>query len=156
MVPESKIILDQTMFFATLSQAQRDKIAGLGELIELPFDEWLFQRNDPAGHFYILLEGKMALTMASGNGVTDHLYTVHKGDVLGWSALVSPYIYTIGAKALEPTRLVGFDGQEILKLANEDHEIGFVIYRNLSEVIGERTINALSERWNQLIQYILT
>ncbi len=155
MVPESKIILDQTMFFATLSQIQRDRIAALGELIELPGDEWLFQRNDPAGHFYILLDGKMALTMASGSGVTDHLYTLHKSDVLGWSALVSPYIYTIGAKAIEPTRLIGFNGQELLELANADHEIGFVIYRNLSEVIGERTINALSERWNQLIQYIL-
>jgi hypothetical protein len=47
----------------------------------------------------------------------------------------------LGARAEEPSRLIGFNGEKLMKLMEENGEAGFILLRNLSEVIGERLIN---------------
>jgi CRP-like cAMP-binding protein len=67
----------------------------------------LFREGNPARHFFVLLKGRLKLTL----GETGHtIYTADRsGEVFGWSSLVGRAAYTATAECKEPTVLLRID-----------------------------------------------
>ena len=103
-------------FFASLDKPFVEKIASLGKTIEIDQDEWLFKQDKDAENIYLLIEGKVALAIMFREHIIDTLNPYMKGEIIGWSALVRPHIYTMGAKAEVPSKLIAFNGKEMLEL----------------------------------------
>lgn len=61
-----------------------------------------------------------------------------KGDIVGWSALVEPHIFTFSAQAVDKCKLVALDGIKLLKFMDADPVMGYEVMRRLSEVIASR------------------
>ena len=74
--------------------------------------------------------------------VIDTLGPYMRGEMIGWSALVKPHIYTMGALAVEDTEVIGFNGEELLALMDSDKDNGYLVLRKLTELIGERLVNS--------------
>jgi CRP-like cAMP-binding protein len=64
--------------------------------------------------------------------------TVEPGDVVGWSALVPPYRATSTAVAVEPTRLLAFDGASLRKALQEDPALAATVYPRVLEAVARR------------------
>jgi CRP-like cAMP-binding protein len=128
-------------FFASLDKSFVEKIAALGKIVEIDQDEWLFMQDKDAENIYLLTEGKVALAIMFREQIIDTLNPYMKGEIIGWSALVHPHVYTMAAKAETPSTLIAFNGKEMLKVMENNKEEAYNLLRNLTEVISERLIN---------------
>jgi CRP-like cAMP-binding protein len=67
------------------------------------------------------------------------LLTLGPSEIFGWSAVV-PVIgtRTATARAVALTRAVTFDTDALQQLCDEDHDLGYLVFRRLTNVIAGR------------------
>ncbi len=129
--------------FAGIAPAHFKDLAMAGEEVELEEGEWLFREGDEADGLYLIVSGTVDLKIAldaSGERQAD-LETLVAGEVLGWSALVEPYLYTLGAVVTSRASLVKLDAARLRKLLEDNPQLGFQIMTRLASVIGDRLKN---------------
>ena len=98
----------------------------------------LFQEGDRATHFYILLKGRVKLTIGE-DGHT--VYRVDKpGEVFGWSSLVGREQYSATAECREPTKLLRVDVKELHQIFDREPGNGRIFYRHLAATLGNRLL----------------
>ena len=135
-------VLRRYPLFAGQSEQMLAKIAMLSNESEVAEGEWIFHENADATHFYIILEGKIALTMyLVYQGVGKQLKTsasLGKGELLGWSALVFPHHYKLGALAETNSRLLMINGVDLRKLLDDNPEYGYLFMKLIAEEISDR------------------
>jgi CRP/FNR family transcriptional regulator len=158
----NKISLKDFTFFKDFSNEQANKIAPLAKEEKYAADTLLYQKGHPARSLYLIEEGKVALFMTTEMGtnkppmqVTVDIIT--KGETMGWSAVVEPYIYTLAARCLNDTKFISFDAFQLRQLMDEDCALGFKIMQAVAKVIstrlthtriilvGERGLSALTD-----------
>jgi CRP-like cAMP-binding protein len=128
--------------FSSTGQGFRQEIARLGRLETIKKGDVLFKQDAHAKYLYVIMEGKIELTIAFREYLIDTLGPYQRGEVIGWSALVKPNIYTMGARAVEDSEVICFDGNALLALMEGDKENGYMVLRKLTELIGERLVNS--------------
>ncbi len=130
-------------FFAGVDPALLKEIAMLGEEVSVQAGEWIFHQGDPAEALYIILEGTVDLKMNLDEAGTRQVdaCTLVEGDIVGWSALVEPHIYTLRAAAASPTRLAKLDGAGLRNLMARDPATGYWIMQRLAQVLAKRLTN---------------
>ena len=109
----------------------------------------LFRRGDPALFAYLLLMGKVQLTL----GETGHV--VHgisrPGTTFGWSSLAGRDTYSASAECLEPTTVLKLDRRDFEGLAAKDPKNAMIYYKRLAEVLSVRLIESY-ERLEKLFK----
>ena len=100
----------------------------------------LFNEGDRAKQIYILIKGRVSLTM----GETSHtVYTVDQpGEVFGWSSLVGRKGFSTTAECKEPTKLLKISAQKLEKLFEKDRDSEVVFFRQLAAGLGSRLIQS--------------
>jgi CRP/FNR family cyclic AMP-dependent transcriptional regulator len=131
-------ILAEQAFFKDVDRRLLEIIAGCASNARFAADEWIFQEGEDASRFYLILYGKVALNaIVPGRGEVT-IQTLGEGEVLGWSWLFPPYRWHFGARALEVTRAIAFDGACLRMKAEIDHDLGYELLKRFSQTIIER------------------
>ena len=120
------------LFFG-LSQDDIDQIAKISDLIEIDPGDQPICEGSRLDYLYILLEGEMKVDVfvpTRGNIETGRLGPL---DVLGWSAM-TPIVRhrTATSTALTHCWLLRLDSRLLISLCETNHDIGFIIYRRVS------------------------
>jgi len=98
--------------------------------------DFLFREGDPATHFYILIKGRVKLTVGDTGPV---VYTVdHAGEAFGWSSLIGREAYSASGQCLQPTVLDLFPKEQIQKAIEKYPEQGLIFFKRLAGLIGHR------------------
>jgi CRP-like cAMP-binding protein len=126
--------------FAEQSPEMRIKIADLAEEKKVEAGYQLFFEGEVAKNLFIVRDGAIVLTMRMGEN-TEEMEPLGKGEVVGWSSIVQPHLYKMGAYTNQQTNLLVFNGEKLRKLFDENPIFGYYFMRQLSEVIGERLIS---------------
>jgi hypothetical protein len=63
---------------------------------------------------------------------------ITKGESMGWSAVVDPYLYTLGALCIDDAKLIAIDSFGLRKLMDEDCILGFKLMQVVAKVISAR------------------
>ena len=122
----------------------------------------LWKKGDPVKSLLLLVKGKALMTLDIDTGahtppirVTVDIVT--KGESLGWSAVVEPYLYTRTVRCLDDSIVIAFDAAKLRELLHEDKAVGFKFMHAISKVIrnrlshteiilvGERGLSTLAE-----------
>ena len=130
--------------FAHQDAAMLVKIADLAEEKEVEAGYQLFFEGEVAKSFYLILEGSVVLTMnmgEAGDQKIEELEPLGKGEVAGWSSIVKPHIYKLGAYTGHKSHLLAFDGEKLRTLFDENPSFGYYFMDKLAEVIGARLIS---------------
>lgn len=102
----------------------------------------IFLENSIAMDFYILEDGQVQLFVKVNGqepGVKQvGVDTITRGDVFGWSSLVSPHLLTMSALCVKPSSVLMVDGSELVSLMDSNHTLGYEIMKGLVRVIGIR------------------
>lgn len=98
----------------------------------------ILQEGADTQTFGIVLGGRVALRLLVPERGAVTVMTVEPGDVVGWSALVPPYRATSTAVAVEPTRLLAFDGASLRKALQEDPALAATVYPRVLEAVARR------------------
>jgi len=96
----------------------------------------LFGMGDPARQFYILIKGRIRLSMGDNR---NSVYTVnHGGEAFGWSALVGGQHYTAAAQCVDASTLFAFDRDQVQMIMTGDPPNATLFYKNLALTLGNR------------------
>lgn len=99
---------------------------------------FLFHEGDPATYFYILIKGRIKLTIGE---IGQMVHTVdHAGEAFGWSSLIDRDVYSASAECREDTILQKFDRRTLQKILEEDPSNGFIFFKRLAGTIGYRLL----------------
>lgn len=136
-------ILKEFSFFKGFSNDQLVKLESLAKEETYPTGAQIYANGDPARCLYLMQEGKVALFMDNymGPGKPPMQVTVDmitKGESMGWSAVVEPFIYTLSARCLENTKLIAFDSLKLRETMEDDYALGFKIMQSTAKVISSR------------------
>jgi CRP-like cAMP-binding protein len=124
--------------FAGLDPAQLELIAGCGHNEHVPAGALLLREGEPADTFYLLRSGMVVLELHAPGRDPLRIQTLSAGDVVGWSWLFAPHRWQMDARALEPCRVVAFDGACLRGKCESDHELGYQLMRRFAASVVER------------------
>ena len=107
---------------------------------KLIFDEGeaLFDAGDPANHFYVLVKGRVELSLGNTGPVV--YIAKHPGEVIGWSSLVGRNSFSASARCLEPVKLVQFDRESFMKILQKNANNEALLFKRLAEMLGNRLL----------------
>ncbi len=125
-------------FFKGMKEDYIASLAGCASNARFEARETIYRQKEPADHFYIIQDGKVAVdTEAPGGGVLT-IQTLGEGDILGWSWLFPPYVWHFGARAMEPTRMVVLDARCLREKCEEDPAMGYEFMKRFSALFLRR------------------
>lgn len=98
----------------------------------------LYKEGDRADHFYILLKGRVKLSIGEAGHT---VYTVDRPrEVFGLSGLMGLEKYAALAECRETAMLLRIEIGELNKLFQKDESSGLIFYRNLAGSLGNRLL----------------
>lgn len=130
--------------FAKQDSSMLTQIAMLAQELNVEAGHQLFFEGEVATKLFLIIEGSVVLTMnmgEMGEQNIEELEPLSKGEVIGWSSIVKPHIYKMGAYTNQTSRLIAFDGEKLRQLFENNPEFGYYFLQRLSEVIGARLIS---------------
>jgi CRP-like cAMP-binding protein len=128
--------------FAGLDDDDMERIATIAHEEVYEAGEEIFAERDLADRLYILRAGRVKVhirlrsTLEPDGDVT--IEEVEAGRIFGWSCLVKQRRFTASVRALEPVTVLAIDAGELQTLFDQDAHIGFVVMKQLAEVIASR------------------
>ena len=125
-------------FFDGFNQEQVEFLVGCSANRVFKQDEYLFREGAAANSLYLIREGKVAIETASPSGGALTLATAGRGDMLGWSWIVPPYLHRSDCRALEQTRTVAIDAVCLRDKLETDQSLGFKLLTRVVEVMAQR------------------
>jgi CRP/FNR family transcriptional regulator, cyclic AMP receptor protein len=131
-------IIGEHQFFKGLEERYIKLIGGCAKNVRFGEGEIVFREGDAADQFYFIREGLVAIELLIPQRGYTTLQTVGEGDVLGWSWLMPPYRWRFGARTLQPTRALSFDGKCLRNKCEEDHDLGYELLKRFTFVATER------------------
>ena len=135
--------LAQSELLKSLAPDQAERLAELATSTTAKAGSELFKTGDYAQHLYVVLDGEVELHMQVPEwwGIdTPHrkVSTAKAGQVIGWSALVEPYVYQLTAVCVTNSTLARFEGSEVSEFAIHDPLAGHRLLSQVLKVVSGR------------------
>jgi CRP/FNR family transcriptional regulator, cyclic AMP receptor protein len=111
--------------FAALSPQQCETVAAHAQTITLPAGRRLFEQGEAADRCWLIRSGRVTLDVEVLGAGRQVVQTLGAGDVLGWSWLVPPYRWQLGAETTEPVVAELLDGTALRAVADRDPSCGY-------------------------------
>jgi len=151
-------ILKSFSLFSGLSQTELAGIAKLCREQTYMSGSVIFTIGGSATDAYLLKTGKVDIQIEFkiyDYEIMTTVYTVGKGEIFGWSALVPPHRLTASARCEGKADVIMINGKELMEFLEKDRRIGYVVMKNLSALISSRlasTTIALRHEIQKLIK----
>ena len=136
-------LLKQYTFFKGFRYEQIKNLADIATQESYKADFLFWKKGDPAKNLYFVEEGRVVLFMDAYRGTTRpplwvSIDLITKGDVMGWSSVIKPYVYTLGARCIDDTKATVFNGAKLRKLLNKDSKLAHKFMHATAKVIATR------------------
>ena len=129
-------LIEAQPFFKGLNRQQLQLLAQSALEMKFEAGQKILEAGSPANRFYLILEGQVVLeSELAERGAMLPIQTLGPGDNLGWSWLFPPYLIHLGARTVEPTRVIFFYGTRLREQCEQDHELGYELMRRIAEVM---------------------
>lgn len=141
----STIQLCPCELFAGLCDEELQQIAAIAREENYQAGERICTEREQADHIFILCEGRVQIRVQLRAllepDAEQTIEEVEPGRIFGWSSLVKQRRFTASVQALEPVRVVAIKAEDLNDLFNRHAHVGFVVMKNLAEVIASRLRN---------------
>lgn len=144
-------LLQRYPFFAGLATEQVSSLARITEEITVAKDDYLFYEGVSLAYIYLIAEGRVAITLSQPDVVSRVIIpppgarvrevavsTVGPGDLVGWSALVTPHKATSSARAITRIRCSAVNAAELRQLFELEPRFGYLIMQRVAQVARDR------------------
>lgn len=123
-----------------LTTAQQALLDGLAEPRHFERDDVILVEGTSQHRIFILVTGRVRLEMNVPGRGRITILTLGPGDLLAFSALIGNSVMTATAVAEEPVEAISFDGGRLREACAADHELGYLLMRELSETLSRRLV----------------
>ncbi|UUN25611.1 cyclic nucleotide-binding domain-containing protein [Streptomyces sp. FIT100] len=115
-----------------------DRLMACSHQVSFPAGTRIFDEGEPADRFWIIRTGAVTLDLQAHGRCAATVETLGHGDLLGWSWLVPPYGWRLGAEAFSLVRAHEFDARTVRALCEVDPALGLALTRRVLEVVTHR------------------
>ena len=132
---------EQVELLKDLAPEQVQQVLALGTAVTVPSGAALFRLGDPAERLFLITRGRITLTLPmriSGQEQPVVVEERNSGQVVGWSALIPPYKFTLAATAPLETEVIALPRESLHRYFAENPAVGCKIALNLAVVVGHR------------------
>jgi CRP-like cAMP-binding protein len=98
----------------------------------------IFEEGHRANKFWIIQTGTVDLGLHVPGRHAAVVETLGPGDLLGWSWLLAPHTWHLGARAATPVQALEFDAEQVRALCEQDPVFGQALTRCIAEAIAHR------------------
>ncbi|WP_432138439.1 MULTISPECIES: Crp/Fnr family transcriptional regulator [unclassified Streptomyces] len=123
----------------------REVLLRMAREVELAPGTRLFDEGGAADRFWVLREGTVALDMHVPGHPTPVVETLGEGDLVGWSWLYEPYVWHLGAQAVNRVSAWEFDAVAVRGMCADDAAFGRAVGHWVGRVLSHR-LNAARAR----------
>ena len=140
---EVQQVLKECQIFSTLDDIELEEIISLG--VEKQYDAGtvIFEEGVSAEELLVLQEGKVALQMTlpeahmrMNRKITIDIVT--RNEIIGWSAMVEPYTYTLTAVCLQNVKALSVNGFNLRCLLQDNPHTDRKVLKELIKVVTSR------------------
>lgn len=129
--------MGQVLLFAALSSDEHARLAAMSTVERFAPGDVVFEEGDPSGDLYVMLDGRVNLSVRVPGQPDKSVLSLRGGELLGWSALLGRARAATAVSVTE-TRLLRLPRSELLELCESDHHVGYAIMRQVVEEMGDR------------------
>jgi CRP-like cAMP-binding protein len=138
-------LIRQCSLFQGLPLEGRVEAAGMSRAWSMPRKAVLFNEGDEAREFYILYAGRVKLTQHTRGGGEALVRVASEGQACAWPGIFADAAYLATATALEASRVLIWDREDVEDLCNRFP----VLSRSAMRVISRR-MRELQDRYREL------
>lgn len=109
---------------AAIPADHRGRLIQLTREVEFPAGTRIFAEGGRADHFWTIDSGSVALDLHVPGRPAATVETLGPGDLLGWSWLLPPYRWHLGAVAVSPVHAEEFDAAAVRALCDRGAAAG--------------------------------
>lgn len=131
-------LLREHPFLQGLPDPYLQTLASCASNVRFEAGEWVLREGEEARRFYLLRSGQVAIEVYVPERGPVVIQTIGEGEVVGWSWLVPPYRWHFDARAVQLTRAISFDAECLRAKAEQDHELGYELFKRFVPVILQR------------------
>lgn len=128
----------ESPYFSGLTEGAIEFLAANAGQKQLGAGKVLFHHGEQADHFYLLLDGHLALEIPAIEGPSLELQDIGPGKVAGWSWLIPPHLWKFQARARTAIDYLEFDGAAILAQCEAEPKFGYQLIKRFSALMSER------------------
>ena len=125
-------------FFEGLESYYTGLLTGCASNVRFSAGTYIFKEGEEANQFYLIRAGKVALEILAPHNKTLTVETLEQGDLLGWSWLVPPYVWSFHARAIQETRAIALDGKCLRGKCEQNHDLGYEVLKRFSQLMARR------------------
>ncbi len=136
-------LLRECKVFSALTNAEMENIANLVLEKEYEPGAIIFREGGSAEELLVIQEGKVAVQMTlpktqiqMSRRITVDIVT--QNELVGWSAIVEPYTYTLTVVCLQKVKALSLSGNKLRWLLQDNPKIGYEVMRGLIKVVASR------------------
>ncbi|AWN30546.1 MULTISPECIES: cyclic nucleotide-binding domain-containing protein [unclassified Streptomyces] len=116
----------------------RERLMQFAHEVSFPAGDRIFEERGLADRFWIIRTGSVNLDVQVAGGRPAVVDMLGHGDLVGWSWLVPPYTWRMGAEASTPVRAYEFDATAVRALCEVDPALGLAVTRRVLDVVARR------------------
>ncbi len=136
-------MLKRFPLLAYLPTEDLEELAGICEIETWEKGTVFAHEGDPADKLRLVLMGKVALEkhiQLGRHGSVRRATTsiVGPGDAVGWSTVVSPYVFTVSCVCLEPCKFIAFDVSPLQEFLAQNPRAAYRLMSGIAEMVGGR------------------
>lgn len=137
-------VLRNVELFEGATETLITRVADIAEEKSFALGEMVFEEGEKAQWVYILLEGKVRISIDLTSKPTYVTVAMISEPNLafGWSGVVAPYRYTASATCEMDSRVLAIPGPRFEEVLDEEADCGFNVMKKLAELISNRLRNS--------------
>ena len=130
-------LLGKTALFGSLAEPDLAAIAGRMRRVQFEADQMIFSRGDPGREIYLVLEGKIRLSILSSDGRELSFAHAGPGSIFGEIATLDGGERTAGATAISRVTAMALPQRAMLELIENTPKVGMAAIRFLCTRLRE-------------------
>ena len=124
--------------FDELDDRELEIIAKIAKTEELGKDAVLTRAGKPAAQLYLVVKGSVTITTPGPGDTEIRVDEVGPGQIVGWSTLTGPYIYTATTMTAEKSTLIVISGSKLREIFEVNNHIGYRVLKGIGYVVARR------------------
>ncbi|WAZ19490.1 cyclic nucleotide-binding domain-containing protein [Streptomyces cinnabarinus] len=121
-----------------LPAEHRQRLMAIAREVSFPAGARLFEEGGRADRFWIIRTGTVELDMRVPGRRAAVIESLGHNDLVGWSWLLTPHVWHLGAEAATPLRAYEFDAEVVRSMTRDDPEFGRSLACWVGEVVSHR------------------
>jgi CRP-like cAMP-binding protein len=130
-------LLGKSALFGSLAESDRATIAGRMRRVQFEPDQMIFSRGDPGREIYLVLEGKIRLSILSSDGRELSFAHAGPGSIFGEIATLDGGERTAGATAISRVQAMALPQRAMMDLIENNPKVALAAIRFLCTRLRE-------------------